>query len=81
MNRSGEFVFVKPIKHAILLNTGELLEKWSGGIIKATVMMYSKMFTPFSFFSDTELERRPIQRVERKLVIQSHILFTLCMRL
>uniref|UniRef100_A0A914CFD5 Fe2OG dioxygenase domain-containing protein n=1 Tax=Acrobeloides nanus TaxID=290746 RepID=A0A914CFD5_9BILA len=36
MNRAGEFVFVEPIKHAILLNTGDLLERWSGGINKAT---------------------------------------------
>uniref|UniRef100_A0A914DI57 Fe2OG dioxygenase domain-containing protein n=1 Tax=Acrobeloides nanus TaxID=290746 RepID=A0A914DI57_9BILA len=36
MNRQGEYVPVKPIENAILVNSGELLEKWTGGLIKAT---------------------------------------------
>lgn len=43
MTVDGKFIPATPIKHAILLNTGDLMQRWSGGIIKATVKCIYKI--------------------------------------
>lgn len=69
MNRQGEYVPVKPIKNAILVNSGELLEKWTGGLIKATVGILIFQNRQSSF-SDTEFERRPTLSCGKKSAIR-----------
>ncbi len=37
MNNDGQFIPATPLTHAILLSTGDLLQRWTAGKIKAVV--------------------------------------------
>lgn len=38
----GNWVPVQPIKDSIVVNTGELLEYWTGGYFSATVSLFTR---------------------------------------